>query len=65
MTGEKRDMPNLFAAWVDSMLAGTQWSAAGLSRIMGRAGDDLAASALADGFAAAALGVAHDGGSGQ
>lgn len=44
------------------MLAGTGWRAATLSGIAAHAVDDLAASALTDGFAAAARGLVHDGG---
>lgn len=62
MTGAECEMPDRFTAWVDSMLAGTGWSAATLSGIAVHAGDDLAASALTDGFAAAARGLVHDGG---
>lgn len=65
MSGEKRDTPDRFTAWADSMLAGTGWSAATLSGIGAPAGDDLAASALADGFAAAARGLGHDDGNTQ
>lgn len=61
MTSENRSTPEGFTVWVESMLAGTGWSAATISQVGQRGGDDLAASAMADGFAAAERGLGHDG----
>ncbi|RUP26141.1 MAG: chemotaxis protein [Mycolicibacterium sp.] len=51
-----------FTQWADSLLAGTGWT---LATVRGAAaaagGGDLAAAALADGFAAAAKGLARAG----
>jgi hypothetical protein len=47
-----------FTAWVESVLAGTGWSAATVRDAAGRPGDDLVTAALADGFAAAVHGLA-------
>ena len=51
-----------FPQWADSLLAGTGWT---LATVRGAAaaagGGDLAAAALADGFAAAAKGLARAG----
>ncbi len=52
-----------FTQWADGLLAGTGWT---LATVRGAAegsgdGDDLAAAALADGFAAAARGLAQVG----
>jgi hypothetical protein len=52
-----------FRVWADSVLAGTGWSAATVREAADRGRDDLASAALADGFAAAARGLA-DGGDG-
>ena len=49
-----------FTAWADSVLAGTGWSAATVREAAERGRDDLASAALADGFAAAARGLAAD-----
>lgn len=51
-----------FTQWADSLLAGTGWTLATV-RGAGAAGGrgDLAAAALADGFAAAAKGLARAG----
>ena len=50
-----------FTAWADSVLAGTGWSAATVREAAERGRDDLASAALADGFAAAARGLADAG----
>jgi hypothetical protein len=47
-----------FARWADSVLAGTGWSAASVREAAQRGRADLATAALADGFAAAARGLA-------
>jgi hypothetical protein len=47
-----------FTAWAESVLAGTGWSAATVREAAERGRDDLASAALADGFAAAARGLA-------
>ena len=50
-----------FAQWADSVLAGTGWCAATVREAAQRGRADLAAAALADGFAAAARGLADAG----
>ena len=50
-----------FTAWADSVLAGAGWSAATVREAADRGRDDLASAALADGFAAAARGLADGG----
>jgi hypothetical protein len=50
-----------FTAWADSVLAGTGWSAATVRQAAEGGRDDLVSAALADGFAAAARGLAADG----
>ena len=50
-----------FTAWADSVLAGSGWSAATVREAADRARDDLVSAALADGFAAAARGLADGG----
>ena len=50
-----------FTAWADSVLAGTGWSAATVRGAADRGRDDLVSAALADGFAAAASGLADGG----
>lgn len=47
-----------FGAWADTVLAGTGWTAASVRQAARHGRDDLATSALADGFAAAAKGLA-------
>ena len=47
-----------FTAWADTVLAGTGWTAATVREAARRTEDDRATAALADGFAAAARGVA-------
>ena len=47
-----------FTAWADTVLAGTGWTVATVRDAARRAEDDRATAALADGFAAAARGVA-------
>ncbi len=49
------------AQWADSVLAGTGWSAASVRQAAQRGRADLATAALADGFAAAARGLADAG----
>lgn len=50
-----------FTQWADSLLAGTGWTLATVRGAAAAAGGDLAAAALADGFAAAAKGLARAG----
>jgi hypothetical protein len=47
-----------FAQWADSVLAGTGWTTASVREAAQRGRADLATAALADGFAAAARGLA-------
>lgn len=47
-----------FAQWADSVLAGTGWSAATMREAAHGGRADLVSAALADGFAAAARGLA-------
>lgn len=54
MSGQPAD----FGAWADAVLAGTGWTAASVRQAAQRGRDDLATAALADGFAAAAKGLA-------
>lgn len=51
-----------FTAWVEAMLADTGWTAATVREAAHRGSDDLASAALADGFAAAAHGLAASAG---
>lgn len=46
-----------FTAWAQTVLAGTGWTVDTVRRATGGDGTDLAAAALADGFAAAAKGL--------
>lgn len=48
-----------FAQWAESLLAGTGWSVDTVGQAADRDRDDLATAALADGFAAAACGLAE------
>lgn len=50
-----------FAQWADTVLAGTGWTAATVRDAAQRGHTDLATAALADGFAAAARGLADRG----
>lgn len=54
MSGQTAD----FGAWADAALAGTGWTAGSVRQAAQRGRDDLATAALADGFAAAAKGLA-------
>ncbi len=54
-----------FAQWVDAVLAGTGWTPATVREAADRPRDDLATAALADGFAAAARGLAAEDADGQ
>ncbi|OBJ81652.1 chemotaxis protein [Mycobacterium sp. 1245852.3] len=47
-----------FAQWADTVLAGTGWTTATVREAAQRGRADLATAALADGFAAAARGLA-------
>jgi hypothetical protein len=47
-----------FSQWADSVLAGIGWTPATVREAADRPRDDLATAALADGFAAAARGLA-------
>lgn len=49
-----------FAQWANAVLAGTGWTPATVREAADRPRDDLATAALADGFAAAARGLAAD-----
>lgn len=51
-----------FMAWAEAMLADTGWTAATVREAVNRGRDDLASAALADGFAAAAHGLAASAG---
>lgn len=51
-----------FTAWVEAMLADTGWTAATVREAVNRGRDDLASAALADGFTAAAHGLAASAG---
>ncbi|MFV8141879.1 chemotaxis protein [Mycolicibacterium senegalense] len=48
-----------FVQWAESLLAGTGWSVDTVGQAADRDRDDLATAALADGFAAAACGLAE------
>ena len=50
-----------FTQWTDAILAGTGWTAASVRDAAARCRSDLATAALADGFAAAARGLADAG----
>ncbi|WP_292981038.1 chemotaxis protein [Mycobacterium sp.] len=47
-----------FGAWADTVLAGTGWTVDTVRQAAERGCDDLATAALADGFTAAAKGLA-------
>lgn len=53
--------PADFAQWANAVLAGTGWTVVTVSEAAQRPRDDLATAALADGFAAAARGLADAG----
>lgn len=55
----KRPRGGGFTQWADALLAGTGWTLATVRGAVERDRDDLATAALADGFAAAARGVAR------
>ncbi|KRQ44554.1 hypothetical protein BKG71_23505 [Mycobacteroides chelonae] len=61
MTSE--DTESRFVRWADALLAGTGWTVATAGAVTCGAdsSDDLAAAALADGFAAAAKGLRAEG----
>lgn len=46
-----------FTAWAETVLTGTGWTVSTVRGALGDDGTDLAAAALADGFAAAAKGL--------
>ncbi len=54
-----------FTQWANTVLAGTGWTPATVREAADRPRDDLATAALADGFAAAARGVAANDADGQ
>lgn len=60
MSGQGDDAP-VFRRYADAVLAGTGYNAATVGRAASHPRDDLVSAALADGFAAAAWGLARVG----